>query len=576
MRPVAESLSALYLAEEPGAVLGAIAAVEALSSGRVRRPERVNRRTGMPERDGLFCARIFGPTEDLRCLCGKLVGPEYAGQSCDRCGVLCGERRLRGERWGHIVSPMPLIHPRLAPQIAAALGCRAAELLRVLRLTPDILADGEVTPPAEGGRIRGIWQLAARLGEQAAGLLLTRVPVTPPDWRGTRGDPQDAGYTRLLNRCVRLERLLELNAPQIILDYEALMTQEAFGRLHAAVGAELRARGPVIVAPHTPRAAALLAAIYERPADDGPRLDYAAHLDAAGDPRGEFIRLQLAGRGSKRQSDLLRRNYDRWLGPLAGITTEVGFRRGFLAQCKVPADCRDPAIGAPIWATVEQLDTQHVELVTDPVMRGLKRLALPFRAALDLCQGDHVLSWIDTLELRLARCPPPMAEPVTRGEALPGLRALTLVHRSVTGVQDWRWFDGTPLAGQIERLRLVLALGRMATLPLPWWIGFMGRHPRLCVLDIELGKRQLELELRRDGEWLTLRVRIGRALVERLAMGDTALATSLGGFLIAVDPGSIVSLRVDCAVSWAGEALTGLAAALRARFGALLTLPAIT
>lgn len=242
MRPVAESLSALYLAEEPGAVASAIAAVEALSSGRVRRPAKVNRRTGMPERDGLFCARIFGPTEELRCLCGKLVGPGHAGQTCDRCGVLCGERRLRGERWGHIASPMPLIHPRLAPQIAAALGCRPAELLRVLRLTPDILADGEVTPPEEDGRIRGVWQLAAHLGEQAAGLLLTRVPVTPPDWRGTRGDPQDAAYTRLLNRCIRLERLLELNGPQIIVDYEALMTQKAFGRLYAAVGAQLRAR----------------------------------------------------------------------------------------------------------------------------------------------------------------------------------------------------------------------------------------------------------------------------------------------------------------------------------------------
>lgn len=86
----------------------------------------------------------------------------------------------------------------------------------------------------------------------------------------------------------------------------------------------------------------------------------------------------------------------------------------------------------------------------------------------------------------------------------------------------------------------------------------------------------IERELRRDGEWLTLRVKTGRALVERLAMDDTALATSLGGLLVEVDPGSIISLRVDRAVTWFGEALAGLAAVLRARFGAMLTLPVIT
>lgn len=107
-----------------------------------------------------------------------------------------------------------------------------------------------------------------------------------------------------------------------------------------------------------------------------------------------------------------------------------------------------------------------------------------------------------------------------------------------------------------------------------------GGCTRVCSLDIERGKRQLELELerelRRDGEWLTLRVKTGRALVERLAMDDTALATSLGGLLVEVDPGSIISLRGDRAVNWFGEALAGLAVVLRARFGAMLTLPVIT
>ncbi|HEY8377597.1 MAG TPA: hypothetical protein VIK91_13975, partial [Nannocystis sp.] len=93
-------------------MLAAAAAVGRLSSGQVRKPEGMNRRTGKPEREGLFCARIFGPVDDLRCLCGRLDGPEFAGESCPRCGVLCGERRLRGERWGHIESPIGLVHPR--------------------------------------------------------------------------------------------------------------------------------------------------------------------------------------------------------------------------------------------------------------------------------------------------------------------------------------------------------------------------------------------------------------------------------------------------------------------------------
>src|SRR5262245_11261547 len=103
-------LPAFFLSDDLDAIRGAAAALGELSSGRVQKPEGMNPRTGKPERDGLFCARIFGPVEDHRCYCGKLGTPASAGQICDKCGVLCAESRLRGERWGHVESPVTLLY----------------------------------------------------------------------------------------------------------------------------------------------------------------------------------------------------------------------------------------------------------------------------------------------------------------------------------------------------------------------------------------------------------------------------------------------------------------------------------
>ncbi len=147
-----ELLADLFLAGEAGAVLRAAAAVVGRSSGEVRKLDGINRRTGKPERDGLHCSRIFGPVADLLCLCGKLAGEGSAGRVCDRCGVLCGERRLRSERWGHIVSPVPLVHPRVVPAIAAALGCSSGDVLAVLRYEADLRDAGEVLRSAGGER----------------------------------------------------------------------------------------------------------------------------------------------------------------------------------------------------------------------------------------------------------------------------------------------------------------------------------------------------------------------------------------------------------------------------------------
>ena len=80
------------------------------SSGEVKKPETINYRTFKPERDGLFCARIFGPTKDYECACGKYKRMKFAGVICDKCGVEVTRARVRRERMGHIELASPVSH----------------------------------------------------------------------------------------------------------------------------------------------------------------------------------------------------------------------------------------------------------------------------------------------------------------------------------------------------------------------------------------------------------------------------------------------------------------------------------
>src|SRR6056297_3656726 len=80
------------------------------SSGEVTKPETINYRTYKPERDGLFCERIFGPVKDFECHCGKYKGIRYKGIVCDRCGVEVTEKKVRRERMGHIKLEVPVVH----------------------------------------------------------------------------------------------------------------------------------------------------------------------------------------------------------------------------------------------------------------------------------------------------------------------------------------------------------------------------------------------------------------------------------------------------------------------------------
>ena len=84
--------------------------IRSWSYGEVRKPETINYRTLKPERDGLFCERIFGPTKDWECLCGKYKRVRYKGKICEKCGVEVTSKKVRRERMGHIDLAAPVSH----------------------------------------------------------------------------------------------------------------------------------------------------------------------------------------------------------------------------------------------------------------------------------------------------------------------------------------------------------------------------------------------------------------------------------------------------------------------------------
>jgi DNA-directed RNA polymerase subunit beta' len=106
------------------------------SCGEVLKPETVNYRTYKPERDGLFCEKIFGPTKDYECYCGKYKRIRYRGIVCDRCGVEVTEKKVRRERMGHITLTVPVAHIwyfKSAPnKISAVLGIPSKKLESVI------------------------------------------------------------------------------------------------------------------------------------------------------------------------------------------------------------------------------------------------------------------------------------------------------------------------------------------------------------------------------------------------------------------------------------------------------------
>ena len=106
------------------------------SFGEIKKPETINYRTFKPERDGLFCSRIFGPVKDYECLCGKYKRMKYRGVTCEKCGVEVTLQKVRRERMGHIELASPVAHiwflKSLPSRIALAVDMKLKEIERVL------------------------------------------------------------------------------------------------------------------------------------------------------------------------------------------------------------------------------------------------------------------------------------------------------------------------------------------------------------------------------------------------------------------------------------------------------------
>ena len=273
------------------------------SYGEVKKPETINYRTLKPERDGLFCERIFGPTKDWECHCGKYKKIRFKGKICDRCGVEVTRSKVRRERMGHIELAAPVSHiwyfKGIPSRISLMLDISPKALEQVLYFASYIVIDpGEareiskmqilteteyrdlyekyeddfragmgaeaikellteidldqlytqITTDLEGASGQKRVRLLKRLevvesfrqsGNRPEWMILDVVPVIPPDIRpmvqldGGRFATSDLNdlYRRVINRNNRLARLLELQAPDIIIRNEKRMLQEAVDSL---------------------------------------------------------------------------------------------------------------------------------------------------------------------------------------------------------------------------------------------------------------------------------------------------------------------------------------------------------
>ncbi|MDR2175256.1 MAG: DNA-directed RNA polymerase subunit beta' [Synergistaceae bacterium] len=132
--------------------------IREISSGEVKKPETINYRTLRPEKDGLFCERIFGPTRSYECACGKYKrsGPKFRGIVCDRCGVEVTDNRVRRERMGHIELAAPVVHiwylRGIPSRLSLLLGTSAKDLEKVVYFAPTRKKEGAFKVVADGRR----------------------------------------------------------------------------------------------------------------------------------------------------------------------------------------------------------------------------------------------------------------------------------------------------------------------------------------------------------------------------------------------------------------------------------------
>ena len=278
--------------------------IRSWSFGEVKKPETINYRTYRPEKDGLFCERIFGPEKDWECACGKYRGMKYKGMICDRCGVKVTHSRVRRKRMGHIELAAPVVHIWFFKAMPSRLGCllnmKTTNLEKVIYFQDHVVVDPGTTQlekqqllteeeyraareqfgpgsfEAEMGAeaIRRLLsgydlvqlseQLRIELSETGSKqkkkdlinrlkivesirdsdnrpewMVLDVIPVIPPDLRPlvlldsgnfATSDLNDL-YRRIINRNNRLRKLVDLNAPEVIIRNEKRMLQQSVDAL---------------------------------------------------------------------------------------------------------------------------------------------------------------------------------------------------------------------------------------------------------------------------------------------------------------------------------------------------------
>jgi DNA-directed RNA polymerase subunit beta' len=277
--------------------------IRSWSFGEVRKPETINYRTYRPEKDGLFCERIFGPERDWECACGKYKGTKYKGIICDRCGVKVTHSRVRRKRMGHINLAAPVVHiwffKAMPSRLANILNMKTSDIEKVAYFQDYLVTETGDTPlklkellseeeyrravekygdtfKAEMGAeaMRTLLQnldlsaeivkmreelaktksqqktrdISKRLkiveslrqsGNKSEWMVMDVIPVIPPDLRPlvllesgnfATSDLNDL-YRRIINRNNRLKKLVDLNAPEVIIRNEKRMLQQAVDAL---------------------------------------------------------------------------------------------------------------------------------------------------------------------------------------------------------------------------------------------------------------------------------------------------------------------------------------------------------
>ena len=278
--------------------------IRSWSFGEVKKPETINYRTYRPEKDGLFCERIFGPEKDWECACGKYRGMKYKGMICDRCGVKVTHSRVRRKRMGHIELAAPVVHiwffKAMPSRLGNLLNMKTSSLEKVIYFQDYVVVDpgatdleaqqllteeefraareqyGEGSFEAEMGAeaVRKLLttldlvslsdQLRQELAETGSKqkakdytnrlkivesirdsdnkpewMVLDVIPVIPPDLRPlvlldsgnfATSDLNDL-YRRIINRNNRLRKLVDLNAPEVIIRNEKRMLQQSVDAL---------------------------------------------------------------------------------------------------------------------------------------------------------------------------------------------------------------------------------------------------------------------------------------------------------------------------------------------------------